>query len=76
MKVRATRIARLLGVGLVFFIVGFVVILALPCGYAIIAGLKIDLGKIWFIAFKGALAGAVVAMLLASLRTPSARDGQ
>lgn len=76
MKIKPSRITRLLGVGLVFFIAGFVVILALPCGYAIIAGLKIDLSKIWFTAFKGALAGAVVAMLLASLRTPSARDGQ
>ena len=76
MKVRPSRIVRLLGVGLAFFIVGFIVILALPCGYAIVAGLELDLSGIWFIAFKGALAGAVVAMLLASLPTPSTRDRQ
>lgn len=75
MRVRIGRIVRLLSVGLAFFIVGFIVIVALPCGYAIVVGLKVDLSGIWF-AFKGALAGAVVAMLLASLPTPSTHDRQ
>jgi hypothetical protein len=74
MKSSVDRVARILGVGLVFFTTGFVVILGLPYVYAIITGLTFELRKVWFVAFKGALTGALVAMLLASVRAPSSRD--
>jgi len=71
---KAGRVIRVIGVGFVFFIVGFVVILGLPYVYALIAGLTFDLGKVWLIAFKGALIGGLVATLLASVRGPSPRE--